>query len=35
MALNLTALLLVLAITFMHSVFGFFSGLINLFCSIV
>lgn len=35
MALNLTTLLLVLAVTFMHSIFGFFSGVINVFCSIV
>lgn len=35
MALNITALLLVLAITFMHSIFGFFSGLINLFCTVI
>ena len=34
MALNLTVLIMVLAITFMHSIFGFFSGLINLFCTI-
>ena len=35
MALNLTVLILVLAITFMHAIFGFFSGLINLFCTVV
>ncbi len=35
MALNATTLLLVLAITFMQSIFGFFSGMINVFCSIV
>lgn len=35
MALNLTVLIMVLAITFMHAIFGFFSGLINLFCTIV
>jgi len=35
MILNVVALLLVLAITFMHSIFGFFSGLLNVFCSIV
>jgi len=35
MFLNVVTLVLVLAITFMHSVFGFFSGLINVFCSIV
>jgi hypothetical protein len=35
MILNVIALVLVLAITFMHSIFGFFSGLINVFCSVV
>ena len=35
MAMNVVTLLLVLGITFMHSIFGFFSGLINVFCSIV
>lgn len=35
MALNLTTLLLVLAITFMHSIFGVFSGVINVFCTII
>jgi len=35
MALNVVTLLLVLAITFMHSIFGFFTGVINVFCSIV
>ena len=34
MALNLISLLMVLGITFMHSIFGFFSGLINVFCTI-
>lgn len=34
MAFNIVALVLVLAITFMHSVFGFFSGLINVVCTI-
>ncbi len=34
MWLNIIALLLVLAITFMHSTFSFFSGLINVVCSI-
>ncbi len=34
MALNLISLVMVLAITFMHSIFGFFSGLINVFCTI-
>ncbi len=32
MALNIAALVMVLCITFMHSIFGFFSGLINVFC---
>ena len=35
MALNIVALLMVLAIIFIHSIFGFFSGVINVFCSIV
>src|SRR5262249_20389524 len=35
MILQLTCFLLVLAITFMHSIFGFFSGMLNLFCTIV
>lgn len=35
MALNIAALFLVAAITFMHSMFGLFSGLINVFCSII
>jgi hypothetical protein len=34
MVLNITAALLVLAITFMHSLFGLFSGLINVVCAI-
>ncbi len=34
MILNLAALALVLGITFLHSLFGLYSGLINLFCSI-
>ena len=34
MVLNIIALLLVLAITFLHSLFGLFSGLLNVFCSI-
>ena len=35
MLLNITVLVLILGITFLHSIFGFFSGLINAFCSIV
>ena len=35
MILNVITLLLVAAITFMHSIFGFFSGVINVFCTIV
>lgn len=35
MALNLTTLVLVAAITFMHSIFGFFSGVINVFCTVI
>lgn len=35
MALNIAALFLVAAITFMHSMFGLFSGLINVLCTIV
>jgi hypothetical protein len=35
MVLNIIALVLVLGITFYHSLFGLFSGLINVFCSIV
>lgn len=35
MALQVTCLLLVLAITFMHSIFGFFSGIINFFCTVI
>jgi hypothetical protein len=34
MILNVAALVLVLSITFLHSMFGFYSGLINLFCSV-
>jgi len=34
MILNIFALLSVLGITFMHSMFGLFSGIINVFCSI-
>jgi hypothetical protein len=34
MAMNIVALVMVLAITFMHSIFGFFSGIINAFCAI-
>lgn len=34
MVLSIAALLLVLGITFMHSIFGLFSGMINLVCSI-
>jgi hypothetical protein len=34
MPLNIVALVMVLAITFMHSIFGFFSGIINAFCVI-
>lgn len=35
MILNIVALLLVLAITFLHSIWGLFSGLINMFSAIV
>lgn len=35
MILNIIALLLIIAITFYHSLFGFFSGLINVFCAII
>ncbi len=35
MALNIVAIALILAITFMHSIFGLFSGLLNLGCTIV
>lgn len=35
MALNLTAAVLVLAMTFMHSIWGLFSGLLHVFCAIV
>ena len=34
MVLNICALLFVLGITFMHSLFGLFSGIINVFCTI-
>jgi hypothetical protein len=34
MVLNIVALLLVLGITFLHSTFGFFSGIINLLCCV-
>lgn len=34
MAMNIIALVLVLAIVFMNSLFGFYSGLINVFCCI-
>lgn len=35
MALNIFAVLLVLGMTFFNSIFGLFSGLINVFCTIV
>ena len=35
MVLNIMAVLVILGITFMHSLFGAFSGLIDLFCAIV
>ena len=35
MALNMIALVLVAGLTFVHSIFGFYSGLINVFCTIV
>lgn len=35
MLLNVISLVMVLAITFLHSTFGFFSGLINVVCSIL
>lgn len=35
MVLNLMALLLVVGITFMNSIFGLYSGLLNVFCAIV
>jgi hypothetical protein len=35
MVLNLAATLFVLALTFLHSMFGLYSGIINVFCSIV
>jgi hypothetical protein len=34
MILNIVALFLTIAITFMHSIFGFFSGVVNLCCTI-
>lgn len=34
MALNIVAILLILGITFFHSIFGLFSGLLNVFCTI-
>lgn len=34
MALNIIALVLVLAIVFMNSIFGFYSGIVNAFCCI-
>lgn len=35
MGLQVIALLMILAITFMHSIFGLFSGLINVFCTVM
>lgn len=35
MILNLAATLFVLGLTFLHSMYGLFSGIINLFCTIV
>lgn len=35
MLLNVISLVMVLAITFLHSIFGFFSGLINVVCSVL
>lgn len=35
MALQITAIALVLAITFLHSIWGLYSGLINAFCSVL
>jgi hypothetical protein len=35
MILNIVALLLVLAVTFLNSMFGFYSGLLNVFCCVV
>lgn len=35
MVLNIVVLLLIAGITFMHSIFGLFSGIINLFCCVV
>jgi hypothetical protein len=34
MVLNIVALVLVLGITFMHSMFGLYSGILNLMCSV-
>lgn len=34
MALNFLVLVFVLGLTFLHSLFGFFSGLVNVFCSL-
>ena len=34
MIFNVAALVLVLGITFLHSMFGFYSGLVNVFCSV-
>ena len=34
MVFNAVALVLVLGITFLHSMFGFYSGLINVFCTV-
>ncbi len=35
MVLNIVSLVLILGITFLNSIYGFFSGIINLFCTIV
>lgn len=35
MILNIIALLLIAAITFMHSIFGLFSGVLNLCCTLI
>ena len=35
MFLNVVTLVMVLAITFLHSIFGLFSGLINVFCTVL
>ncbi|MBU0640364.1 MAG: CvpA family protein [Planctomycetes bacterium] len=35
MALNIAVVVLILAVTFLNSIFGLFSGLLNLFCCIV